>query len=295
MDNKATKQEFERQAKQEFERQARLAFRDLRLLGTADVMQLVKMEEFCKPLKLTVSKTDEKIIVIGDKVGVLATFELDDEEWVPTEESKLTYEEYETYTDPHIVATLMDSAAAQASYGQDAIYPDGLIPIEEAVEIYSRGTDVHGLIVSYLKNPYQSPTLGTEEVNDLLCRIDVPDCRMLTALVDALDNYENAPSASAIPTYRDFLMSNPFGADKLVHALCLTVWTINHEEDMLLGQAKSRASLKELILRKGSRYTEAARKVAGKAFLSGAIYPVILLKVAKIRSDYLNRPTYLSD
>ena len=287
-----------------FEKAVQAAHADLRNLAAAEILQLTKTE-FCKWLKLTETKGGEgKRIITGEKVGILAIFEPETKtkttKWVAAPGSKLTFEEYERYADPKNVRASLEISANMAAYGEDATLPDGLIPIADAVEICLRDVgDAHRLVEKYFNGRLPKPTMKREDVNKLICEVDARfgntgQTRMLSALADALDNKENEPAVGTTLTYRDFLMTNPFGADKLVHALRVSLWVIDHEEDVLLEKSYNSGSLRELILKKGERYTEAVRKVAGKAVLAG-IHPVILLKVAKIRADLVNRPMFFSD
>lgn len=278
---------------------ARAAYRDLKVLVAEEILQLTK-SQFCKPLKLIVKTSEKEKVVIGDKVGVLATFQLKGKKWIATEDSKMTYEEFETYTDPALVAEMMSSPATEAAYGEDALNPDGLVPIIEAVEIYSRGMDIHDLVKNYLRGKKTRITSDIQGVSRLIGIVDsVGQARMLTALIDALDNRQNEPKVYVEPTYKDLLINNPFGTDKIVHALCVSYWTIADEEWRLLEankpKPKKRTLLRDLIMEKGPRYTEAVRKIAGKAVITGTIYPVITLKVAKIRLDLVHRPMFYSD
>ena len=278
---------------------ASAAYNDLLTLATREILELIRTE-YCKPLKLIVetSKDGKTRTVLGDKVGVLATFQLKNKKWVISEDSKMTSEEFETYTDQLLVRELLDSPAAESAYGEDALPPDGLIPIVEAVEIYSRGMEIHDLIVQFLGGKLPKITSNVREIAQVISIVNVPDqVRMLTALVDALDNLQNEPNVYVEPTYKDLLIRNPFGADKIVHALRLCYWTITDERYRLLGtpKTKSKTTLRDLILEKGSRYTEAVRKIAGKAVITGTRYPVITLKAAKIRLDLVSRPMFYTD
>ena len=93
------------------------------------------------------------------------------------------------------------------------------------------------------------------------------------------------------------MTDNPFGTDKIVHALCVNYWTIVNEERCVLGTSddEPRAQLRDIILKMGPRYTEAVRKIAGKALLTGSMFPVITLKASKIRLDLLSRPMHFVD
>lgn len=278
---------------------ASAAYNDLLTLATREILELIRTE-YCKPLKLIVetSKDGKTRTVLGDKVGVLATFQLKNKKWVISEDSKMTSEEFETYTDQLLVRELLVEPAAESAYGEDALPPDGLIPIVEAVEIYSRGTEVHDLIMQFLEGKLPKITTNVREIAQVISIVNVPDqVRMLTALVDALDNLQNEPNVYVEPTYKDLLIRNPFGADKIVHALRLCYWTITDERHRLLGtpKTKSKTTLRDLILEKGSRYTEAVRKIAGKAVITGTRYPVITLKAAKIRLDLVSRPMFYTD
>lgn len=278
---------------------ASAAYNDLLTLATKEILELIRTE-YCKPLKLIVetSKDGKTRTVLGDKVGVLATFQLKNKKWVISEDSKMTSEEFETYTDQLLVRELLDSPAAESAYGDDALLPGGLIPIAEAVEIYSRGMEVHDLIMQFLEGKLPKITTDVREIAQVISIVNVPDqVRMLTALVDALDNLQNEPNVYVEPTYKDLLIRNPFGADKIVHALRLCYWTITDERYRLLGtpKTKSKTTLRDLILEKGARYTEAVRKIAGKAVITGTRYPVITLKAAKIRLDLVSRPMFYTD
>ena len=175
---------------------------------------------------------------------------------------------------------------------------DGLIPIEAAVEIYSRGTEIHSLVKENLSGKPTKITSTVKGVTGLInCVSNCDQVRMLTALIDALDNYQNEPKVYLYPTYKDFLTDNPFGTDKIVHALCVNYWTIVNEERCVLGTSddEPRAQLRDIILKMGPRYTEAVRKIAGKALLTGSMFPVITLKASKIRLDLLSRPMHFVD
>lgn len=299
MDNKATLE-----GKKFNEKVARAAYNDLRVLAAEEVLQLVH-SGFCKPLKLTVRKGEKKgkklVTVIGDKVGTLATLQLEGKKWVALEGSKMTPEEFETYTDPALVEEIMSNDTTK-TYEEDALAPDGLIPIAEAVEIYSRNTEIHGLVKDYLSRKAAKITSSVSGVAGLISSIGNADqTRMLTALIDALDNRQNEPNVYMESTYTDFLTANPFGADKIVHALYVDYWTISDEEWRLLELPRSKTTfrdripLRDIILKKGNRYTEAVRKIAGKAMITGTIYPIITIKAAKIRLDILFRPMFFSD
>ena len=56
----------------------------------------------------------------------------------------------------------------------------------------------------------------------------------------------------------------------------------------------SRASLRELIVEKGVRYTEAIRKVVGKMVLAGVI-PWVSLEAMQIRWELISRPMFFRD
>ncbi len=301
MDNKVNSEAV---SKKFNEKAARAAYNDLRVLAAEEVLQLTH-SEFCKPLKLTVSKSEKKgkkqITVTGDKVGTLATLQLEGKKWVALEGSKMTPEEYETYTDPALVEEILSSDAT-GTYEEDAVIPDGLIPIAEAVEIYARHTEIHKLVKDYFNRDTAKISSSVSGIAELISSINNADqTRMLTALIDALDNRQNEPNVYLESTYKDFLMANPFGTDKIVHALYVDYWTISDEEWRLLESPRSKATnknrvpLREIILKKGHRYTEAVRKIADKAVITGTIYPIITLKAAKIRLDILFRPMFLSD
>ena len=301
MDNKAISKAINKKFN---EKTARAAYSDLKVLAAEEILQLTR-SEFCKPLKLTVCESEKdgkkRVTVTGDKVGTLATLQFEGKKWIALEGSKMTLEEFETYTDPELVAEIMSNDATGA-YGEDAVMPDGLVPIVEAVEIYSRDTDVHKLVKDYMTNSIGKISSSVSGIAELISSIDnVDQTRMLTALIDALDNRQNEPNTYLESTYKDFLKANPFGADKIVHALCVDYWTISDEEWRLLESPKSkvtnkgRTPLREIILKKGARYTEAVRKIAGKAVITGTIYPTITLKVAKIRLDILFRPMFFAD
>lgn len=278
---------------------ASAAYNDLLTLATKEILELIRTE-YCKPLKLIVkiSKDGKTRTVLGDKVGVLATFQLEDKKWAISEDSKMTSEEFKAYTDQLLVSELLDSPAAESAYGEDVPPPDGLIPIVEAVEIYSRGMEIHDLIVQFLGGKLPEITSNVREIAQIISIVNVPDqARMLTALVDALDNLQNEPGVYVEPTYKDLLTRNPFGADKIVHALRLCYWIITDERCRLLGtpKTKDKTALRDLILKESTRYTEAARKITGKAVITGTRYPVITLKAAKIRLDLISRPTFYAD
>ena len=287
MDNKVFK---------EYEKEITKAYARLIYSATDEMLWPIKTGlELCKPLKLEVRSRNGDKIIAGDKVGVLATFRQKAKKWTAVEGSRLTLDEFEMFSDKKVIETLLDAPAAQAAYGEDALI-DGLIPISVAVEIVSRGMDVHEFVTGYLDGSLPKPALTVKEVNDLISAIGNPDqTRMLLALASALDKVRNAPGVSSSLTYENFLIANPFGADKLVHSLCVDYWTIDHEKMVLVNDSHvSRASLRELIVEKGVRYTEAIRKVVGKMVLAGVI-PWVSLEAMQIRWELISRPMFFRD
>lgn len=289
--------------KVDFKERINQAFLALEYYATQEALKFVKLNSYkkkgklCKPLRLFVDKTGSKTIVRGDKCGVLATFVFDGDDCVAaTKSSKMTFEEYLTYTDDEVVETLMDQPAAQAAYGESAMPPDGLVPIENAIEICSRGTEIHDLIVKCLNGKLPRPKITTKEADALIAEIDNPDkTRMLRALSDALDSIRNSPDTEDETSYDDFLIDHSIGTDKIIHALCVSIWTISHDKEVILhGHQANRASLRELIVRKGPRYTEAVGKIVRKMNLAG-VRPWVLLKVWEIRENLADRPMFYTD
>lgn len=287
MDNKVFKK---------YEEKINAAYTRLIYCATDEMLWPIKTGlELCKPLKLKVKSRNGDKIIAGDKVGVLATFRQKAKKWTATETSRLTLDEFEAFSDKRVIEMLLDAPAAQAAYGEDAQI-DGLIPITEAVEIVSRGSDVHDLVTGYIDGSLSKPSLTVKEVNDLISAIGNPDqTRMLLALASALDKVRNEPGVSSGLAYENYLIANPFGADKLVHSLCVDYWTIDHEKMVLVNDSHvSRASLRELIVEKGDRYTEAIRKVVGKMVFAGVI-PWVSLEAMQIRKELISRPMFLRD
>lgn len=292
----------------EKEREIRKAYEAAMVVATVEILSPVgisfdladyfDLSEFCKPLLVIDKKSKTKIVVKGDKLGVLATFVWDPttEKWEPDEGSKLTWEEYETYTDDSVIEALMDTPVAQLAYGENATPPDGLIPITEAVEIASRGMEIHPYVVKYLNGELTVPNLDTKDIDELVNIIDNPNQNsILRVLATALDNIRNRPNASRKPAYPDFLMRHPFGTDKLIHALDVCYEVIKHEENSLLDPTYSnKQPLRDYILGQGERYTEAVRKVTGRTVLTGT-FPIISLMVDAIRKSIVYRRKFYTD
>ena len=277
------------------------AYTDIRAILAREVLSVTRdlCDIGCKPTRITPNRDGDTIFVIDGKGYVWAVYHLKGTEWAPTPSSKLTLEEFEKYTNPQYVAKLLDAPAAQAAYGDDAMQPFGLIPIEEAVEIYSRDMDeVHQLIVDFYAGNLPEPVLSRKEVDRLIYRIDTV-CgdtsltSMLTALAYALDSRENGLESEETGYYSDFLVENAFGADKLVHALEVGLLIVDHEEKVLLGK-ETRSSLRERLLAAGSRHTKAVRKVADKLAFIGR-RPIILLRTVGIRAGIVKRETFITD
>lgn len=272
------------------------AYAMLRSIASGEPLQFLRTpldKQGCKATGLYVRKFDteegqEAIEVTGDKLGWLATFVRKGKKWTPIKGSKLTYEEYETYTDPRVVEDLLEEPATNAAYGESALLPDGLIPIKHAVEIYSRGMgEVHRLITEYLSGKMPEYTLTRKDINKLICDIDdtfdgTVQPMMLTVLATYLGNRElGSDNTSKVPTNLNLLTERPLGADKLVHAVQVSIWVINHEEKILLDG--KREALKELMLNIGHRRMDAVDKVVGKAART-KVYTPILSEVAEILS-----------
>lgn len=277
------------------------AYADIRSILAREVLSVTRdlCDIGCKPTRITPNRDGDTIFVIDDKGYVWAVYHLKGTEWAPTPGSKLTPDEFEKYTNSEHVAECLRAPAAKAAYGDDAMQPFGLIPVEDAVEIYSRGMGkVHQLVVDYYAGNLPEPVFSRKKVDELIYRIDtVCDdtslTSMLTALAYALDNRENGLESEETGYYSDFLVENAFGADKLVHALEVGLLIVDHEEKVLLGK-ETRSSLRERLLAAGSRHTKAVRKVADKLVLIGR-RPFILLRTVGIRAGIVKRSTYITD
>ena len=280
------------------EKQIIAAYDRLMYSGANDTLWPIKKgPELCKPLGFSIKRDGNgNTIAVADKMGTIGVFCQKAKKWTAVEGSKLTLDEFETFSDKGVVATLLDTPAAKSAYGEDAMLPDGLIPIAEAVEIVSRDMgSIHDLITGYLDGSLPKPLLTVKEVNKLISDIGDPDkTRMLQALAIALDKVRNSPGVNSSLTYENFLIEHPFGADKLLHALCVDYWVINHEQKVLTSTNALRSSLREKIVYEGVRYTEAIRKVVGKMVLAGFI-PWVSLEVMQIREELINRPMFFRD
>ena len=257
------------------------SYQTLLSLAANEVLQIMRYDGVCRPTKLRFAENDDKVTISADKVGKLAVVETTREHG------------YIKVTDIS-PTSLLTASEAETIIRSDSKH---FLPIDEAVEILSRNTpEVHKLVKSYLSSKAPAVSISVQEVANLLAREDAGQARMLTALVTSIDDNANRHAADLTVNYKSFLKESPVGAEKIVRALRLVTTIVNKERgDLLLKIGDQKAANSELmkkVLGNSHKDYEAARKIVGKMCLTGAFYPVLLMKAAHIYSDIIMRPTY---
>ena len=258
----------------------------LRGLAVAELLEVTRFTGICRDSRIKVTRRGNKVTIADDKFGTLATVEVEDDKQLscarivdisPT--SLLTEDE---------IASLLDSAGEYS------------LPVTTSVEVFTRNQPrLNEAVKSALGYKKPQFNVSAKEAMDLLEKTGSNSVRMLTVLPTALDDISNKHGADLPVNYRNFLKDTPIGADKIVRALRL-IWRIIdiEEEDLLERAAKGNLSaiisngcLKDKLKESRKNY-DAARKIVGKMCITGAFYPVITMKAARIYSDIFFRPSF---
>ena len=228
-----------------------------------------------RPLKIKCRRNkDGKEIVTGYKLSEPIYIEGD------TEHSKMSKEEVEKYR----------------KYS--------LIPALDAVEICTRGSDMHDTVAAALNGrPYESKN-DSQDVIDLLAIIRVP--RQLTAITPTilkglpvvLDLLQDTDSEEKGLQYSDFLKKNKISVDKIINAMSVEWLAVSYEENEMLkifgATGENVPCLREQLLDHGDRFVDSAGKICGKSSLARK-YLCYLTIIAAFCEKIYRHNTYLRD
>lgn len=256
------------------------SYQTLLSLAARELLQIMRHEGVCRPARLRFSEKDNKVTISADKVGKLADVEI----------SKAHGYAQVTDIGP---TSLITASEAEAIIRSDSKH---FLAVEEAVEILSRNIpEVHELVKNYLAPETPKVSVTVQEVAGLLATPEAGSARMLTALLTSIDDNTNRHAADLTVNYKSFLRESPVGAEKIVRALRLIVTITEKEHNDLLAKMDNPKAISTKLMKEELKNSykdyEAARKIVGKMCLTGAFYPVLLMKAAHFYSDIFMRPT----
>ena len=223
-----------------------------------------------RPLKIKCRRNkDGKEIVTGYKLSEPLYIEGD------AEHSKMTKEEHKKYQ------------------------KDGFIPNWDAVEICTRGSDMHDTVTAALNGLPYEPKNDSQDMIDLLAITRVPQqSTLLKGASTILDLLPDTDGREKGLQYSDFLNKNPISVDKIVNAMNMEWLAVAYEENEILktfgATTKNVPCLREQLLSHGDRFVESAGKICGKSSLARK-YLCYLTIIAAFCEKIYNHNTHLRD
>ena len=172
----------------------------------------------------------------------------------------------------------------------------GFIPTLDAVEICTRGSDMHDTVAAALNG---QPYTSEKSSQDVICLLATTNQQstLLKGLAVVLDLLPDDSEEKGLQ-YADFLKENKISVDKIINALNMEWLAITYEENEVLkalGATKENVPcLREQLLAYGDRFVDSAGKICGKSSLARRYLCYLTIIAAFCERSYRHN-TYLRD